>query len=83
MALKYTIYIDGIGYLLEYWVSLSFRCNRNERYKKTKFLRYWYWVVLGCFRTIGIVKGFSKYWYWYWVLLRAFESIGIAIVKDF
>ena len=39
------------------------------------------WVILGCFRTIGIgigiVKGFLKYWYW--VLARAFQSIGIGI----
>ena len=52
--------------------------NRREQYY---WVRYWYWVILGCFRTIGIgiVKGFSKYWYWYWVLLRAFQSIGIGI----
>ena len=54
--------------------------SRREQYY---WVRYWYWVILGCFRTIGIgigiVKGFSKYWYWYWVLLRAFQSIGIGI----
>ena len=52
--------------------------SRREQYY---WVRYWYWVILGCFRTIaigiGIVKGFSKYWYW--VLLRAFQSIGIGI----
>ena len=42
-------------------------------------MRYWYWAILGCFRTIGIVKGFSKYCYWYWALLRAFQSIGLGI----
>ena len=53
---------------------------RREQYY---WVRYWYWVILGCFRNIaigiGIVKGLSKYWYWYWVLLRAFQSIGIGI----
>ena len=52
--------------------------SRREQYY---WVRYWYWVILGCFRNIaigiGIVKGLSKYWYWYWVLLRAFQSIGI------
>ena len=54
--------------------------GRREQYY---WVRYWFWVILGYFRTIaidiGIVKGFSKYWYWYWVLLRAFQSIGIGI----
>ena len=55
--------------------------TRREQYY---WVRYWYWVILGCFSTIGIgigigiVKGFSKYWYWYWELLRAFQSIGIG-----
>ena len=62
--------------------SLPVIWSRREQYY---WVRYWYWVILGCFRTIGIgigigiVKGFSKYWYWYWVLLRAFLSIGIGI----
>ena len=54
--------------------------SRREQYY---WVRYWYWVILGCFRTIGIsigiVKGFTKYWYWYLVLFRAFQSIGIGI----
>ena len=57
--------------------------NQLGRREQYYWVRYWYWVILGCFRTIGIgigiVKGFSKYWYWYWVLLRAFQSIGIGI----
>ena len=49
---------------------------RREQYY---WMRYWYWVILGCFRNIGfgIVKGFSKYWYW--VLFRAFQNIGDGI----
>ena len=27
-------------------------------YKKTNILGYWYWVVLGCFRAIGIGIGY-------------------------
>ena len=53
---------------------------RREQYY---WVRYWYWVILGCFKNIaigiGIVKSLSKYWYWYWVLLRAFQTIGIGI----
>ena len=56
---------------------------RREQYY---WMRYWYWVILGCFRNIaiGIAKGLSKYLCW--VLLRAFQSIGIGIrtiVKTF
>ena len=52
--------------------------SRREQYY---WVRYWYWVILGCFKNIaiGIVKSLSKYWYWYWVLLRAFQTIGIGI----
>ena len=53
---------------------------KHEQYY---WMRYWYWVIMWCFRNIAIVidivKGLSKCWYWYWVLLRAFQSIGIGI----
>ena len=32
-------------------------CSRREQYY---WVRYWYWVILVCFRTIGIVKGFTS-----------------------
>ena len=60
--------------------------NRREQYY---WVRYWYWVVLGCFRNIGIaigiVKGFSKYWYW--VLVKGLSKyvlvLVLGIVKSF
>ena len=44
-------------------------------------LRYWYWVILGCYwkLVLGIVKAFLQNWYWYWVLLKPFCKIGIGI----
>ena len=77
--------VSSMGSCIIHWkiralIKINIVWGRREQYY---WVRYWYWVILGCFATIGIgigiVRGFSKYWYWYSVLLRAFQSIGIGI----
>ena len=53
----------GISWNIGFYYTLGVLEIRGT--KMTKLLRYWYWVVLGCFRNfgIGIVKDFSKYLY--------------------
>ena len=49
----------GVGVTCDQPMAKSVLQSRPEQYY---WMRYWYWVILGCFRTIGvgigIVKGF-------------------------